>query len=28
MELSGFRRRMSGIETTLDQALADQEKLF
>ena len=26
--LSEFRRRMSGIETTLDQALADQEKLF
>ena len=28
LELSEFRRRMSGIETTLDQALADQEKLF
>ena len=28
LELSEFQRRMSSIETTLDQALADQEKLF
>ena len=28
LELSEFKRRMSSIETTLDQALADQEKLF
>ena len=27
-DVSEFRRRMAGIETTLDQALADQEKLF
>jgi cell division protein ZapA len=27
-DVSEFKRRMAGIETTLDQALADQEKLF
>ena len=27
-DVSEFRRRMANIETTLDQALADQEKLF
>ena len=27
-DVSEFRRRMTHIETTLDQALADQEKLF
>ena len=27
-DVSEFKRRMSGIETTLDQALADQDKLF
>ena len=27
-DVAEFRRRMAGIETTLDQALADQEKLF
>ena len=27
-DVSEFKRRMSGIETALDQALADQEKLF
>ena len=27
-DVSEFKRRMNGIETTLDQALADQEKLF
>ena len=27
-DVSEFKRRMSGIEATLDQALADQEKLF
>ena len=26
--VSEFKRRMTGIETMLDQALADQEKLF
>ncbi len=27
-DVSEFKRRMASIETTLDQALADQEKLF
>jgi len=27
-DVSEFKRRMAGIETTLDRALADQEKLF
>jgi len=27
-DVSELKRRMAGIETTLDQALADQEKLF
>jgi len=27
-DVAEFKRRMAGIETTLDQALADQEKLF
>ena len=27
-DVSAFKRRMASIETTLDQALADQEKLF
>ena len=27
-DVSEFKRRMTSIETTLDQALADQEKLF
>ena len=27
-DVSEFKRRIAGIETTLDQALADQEKLF
>ena len=27
-DVSEFKRRMANIETTLDQALADQEKLF
>ena len=27
-DVADFKRRMAGIETTLDQALADQEKLF
>ena len=27
-DVSEFKRRMAGIETTLDQALAEQEKLF
>ena len=27
-DVSEFKRRMVGMETTLDQALADQEKLF
>jgi cell division protein ZapA len=27
-DVSEFKRRMSSIETTLDQALVDQEKLF
>ena len=27
-DVSEFKRRMAGIETMLDQALADQEKLF
>lgn len=27
-DVSEFKRRMAGIETRLDQALADQEKLF
>ena len=27
-DVSEFKRRMSSIENTLDQALADQEKLF
>ncbi len=27
-DVSEFKRRMAGIETTIDQALADQEKLF
>ena len=27
-DVSEFKRRMNHIETTLDQALADQEKLF
>jgi len=27
-DVSEFKRRVAGIETTLDQALADQEKLF
>ena len=27
-DVSEFKRRMTDIETTLDQALADQEKLF
>ncbi len=27
-DVSEFKRRMSNIETTLDQALVDQEKLF
>jgi cell division protein ZapA len=27
-DVSEFKRRMESIETTLDQALADQEKLF
>ena len=27
-DVSEFKRRISSIETTLDQALADQEKLF
>jgi len=27
-DVSEFKRRMADIETTLDQALADQEKLF
>jgi len=28
VDVSEFKRRVAGIETTLDQALADQEKLF
>ena len=28
LDVGEFKRRMAGIETTLDQALADQEKLF
>jgi cell division protein ZapA len=27
-DVSEFKRRIAGIETTLDQALADQDKLF
>jgi cell division protein ZapA len=27
-DVSEFKRRMTGIETALDQAMADQEKLF
>jgi len=27
-DVSDFKRRMAGIEATLDQAMADQEKLF
>ena len=27
-DVAEFKRRMAGIETTLDQALADQDKLF
>jgi len=27
-DVSEFKRRMAGIESTLDQALAEQEKLF
>ena len=27
-DVAEYKRRMAGIETTLDQALADQEKLF
>ena len=27
-DVSEFKRRITGIETTLDQALAEQEKLF
>ena len=27
-DVSEFKRRMASIETTLDQAMADQEKLF